>query len=184
MNIIYFPCMPFSRIQDFSISSVLCLLFFSCSPQVPEEKTPAEKLDVFLGDFSNEWYALNDRFHIKLEDMNITLNDDNQSGTDLIASLNFPLNWTEFQYQEESDFAQGYDAIIQVKSNILITHKYVDGNWTFLSAEQTDFNTTLIEVADDYSKIIADAWIRRLPSRKEFTDQKDLFSKIPPNKRY
>ena len=90
----------------------------------------------------------------------------------------------EFQYQEESDFAQGYDAIIQVKSNVLITHKYVDGNWTFLSAEQTDFNTTLIEVADDYSKIIADAWIRRLPSRKEFTDQKDLFSKIPPNKRY
>ena len=63
--------------------------------------------------------------------MNITLNDDNQSGTDLIASLNFPLNWTEFQYQEESDFAQGYDAIIQVKSNVLITHKYVDGNWTF-----------------------------------------------------
>ena len=71
----------------------------------------------------------------------------------------------------------GYDAIIQVKSNVLVTHKYVDGNWTFISAEQTDFNTTLIEVADDYSKIIADAWIRRLPSRKEFTDQKDLFPK-------
>ena len=92
--------MPFSRIQVFSISSVLCLLFFSCSPEVTEEKTPAEKLNVFLDGFSNEWYALNDRFHIKLEDMNITLNDDNQSGTDLIASLNFPLIGRNFNIRK------------------------------------------------------------------------------------
>ena len=184
MNIIYFSVCPFPKFKLFQSQSAICLLFFSCSPQVPKKRLPPRNLIFFWKIFSNEWYALNDRFHIKLEDMNITLNDDNQSGTDLIASLNFPLNWTEFQYQEESDFAQGYDAIIQVKSNVLVTHKYVDGNWTFLSAEQTDFNTTLIEVADDYSKIIADAWIRRLPSRKEFTDQKDLFSKSPPNKRY
>lgn len=172
--------MPFSRIQDFSISSILCLLFFSCSPEVPEEKTPAEKLDVFLDGFSNEWYALNDRFHIKPEDMNITLHDDNQSGTDLIASLNFPLNWTEFQYQEESDFAQGYDCVIQVGSQISILHNYADGNWSFKSARQSDFNATLVEVVDDYSRIIADAWVKRLPEARDFSDKEKLFQKIPP----
>ena len=30
----------------------------------------------------------------------------------------FPFNWTEYLYQEESDFAQGYDTILQVGSKI------------------------------------------------------------------
>ena len=82
---------------------------------------------------------------------------------------------------EESDFAQGYDVTIQVKSTVEVTHEYNDGNWSFASARQYDFNTTMIEHADDYSKIIGNAWIKRLPVEKPFTEA-DLFKRIPPNR--
>ena len=45
-----------------------------------------------------------------------------------------------------------------------------DGNWSFASARQYECNTTMIEHADDYSKIIGNAWIKRLPVEKPFTE--------------
>jgi hypothetical protein len=41
----------------------------------------------------------------------------------------------------------------------------------------------MIENADDYSKVIGNAWIKRLPVEKPFT-QEDLFKRIPPNRDY
>ena len=84
---------------------------------------------------------------------------------------------------EESDFAQGYEVTIQVKSKVEVIHQYEDGNWTFASARQYDFNSTMIEHVDDYSKVIGNAWIRRLPEEKSFTVE-DLYKRIPPNRNY
>ena len=103
MNIIYFSPMPLSKIQAFSISTAICLLFFPVLRRFQKKRLPPRNLIFFWKIFQMSGMHLT-IVSIKLEDMNITLNDDNQSGTDLIASLNFPLNWTEFQYREESDF--------------------------------------------------------------------------------
>jgi hypothetical protein len=156
----------------------------SCSQPTLPEKSLEQKLEAHLEQFSKDWQNENNRFFMDLNKLSVQFNDQNSSIGNAIATYSFPVNWTEFQYQEESDFAQGYDAVIQVQSNVFVEHSYQDGNWTFTSAKQLDFNTTIIEVADDYSKIIADAWIKRLPKEKVFTKKLKLFSKIPPNKDY
>jgi hypothetical protein len=156
-------------------------LTFSCTPEdsLPAEKTPSEKLDQHLHLFFQEWQEQNERFKIKLADININFSENNRTDGNLSAQTEFPFNWTEFQYQEESDFAQGYDCVIQVASNISILHNYSDGNWSFTAARQSDFNATLVEVADDYSRIIADAWVKRLPETRAFSDKERLFQKTP-----
>ena len=158
------------------------LLSFSCTPEAPPppEKTPNEKLDQHLNLFFQEWQEQNEHFKIKLADIDFVFSENNQTDGNLSAQIQFPFNWTEFQYQEESDFAQGYDCVIQVGSQISILHNYADGNWSFKSARQSDFNATLVEVVDDYSRIIADAWVKRLPEARDFSDKEKLFQKIPP----
>ncbi|HAD21240.1 MAG TPA: hypothetical protein DCF87_03890 [Opitutae bacterium] len=157
------------------------LLTFSCSPEdpPPPEKTPAEKLDQHLDLFFQEWQEQNERFKINVAEIDIVFSENNQTDGNSSVQTQFPFNWTEFQYQEESDFAQGYDSIIQVASHISILHNYADGNWSFTSARQSDFNATLVDVADDYSRIIADAWVKRLPEARDFSDKEKLFQKTP-----
>jgi hypothetical protein len=169
----HFPC--------YTLIISILFLTFSCSPEdsLPEEKTASEKLDQHLHLFFQEWQEQNERFKINLSDINIVFSENNQTDGNLSAQTEFPFNWTEFQYQEESDFAQGYDCVIQVASNISILHNYSDGNWSFTAARQSDFNATLVEVADDYSRIIADAWVKRLPETRAFSDKERLFQKTP-----
>ena len=169
----YFACNP--------LLVATLLLTFSCSPEdsLPAEKTPSEKLDQHLHLFFQEWQEQNERFKINLADIDIVFSENNQTDGNLSAQTEFPFNWTEFQYQEESDFAQGYDCVIQVASNISILHNYSDGNWSFTAARQSDFNATLVEVADDYSRIIAGALVKRLPETRAFSDKERLFQKTP-----
>ncbi len=161
---------------------ITLLLTFSCTPEAPHPtgKTLTEKLDQHLHLFFQEWQKQNQRFKINLADIDIVFSENNQTDGNSSAQTQFPFNWTEFQYQEESDFAQGYDCVIQVASHISILHNYAEGNWSFTSARQSDFNATLVEVADDYSRIIADAWVKRLPEVRDFSDKEKLFQKIPP----
>ena len=155
-------------------------MFLSCTQQapVPVEKTPSQKLEDHLELFFQKWENDNDRFRGKLVDMNVTISENNQSGKSLTAKIVFPFNWTEYLYQEESDFAQGSDTILQVGSKISIIHDYHDGNWSYTSAIQSDFNSTIVEVADDYSKTIADAWVEGFPKKETLLNRKS-FSKIP-----
>lgn len=171
-----------SKFHQVIFTCTAVLLILSCTQQapVPAEKTPSQKLDDHLKLFFQKWENNNDRFRGKLVDMNVTISQNNQSGDSLIAKIIFPFNWTEYLYQEESDFAQGYDTILQVGSKISIIHEYDDGNWSYTSAIQSDFNSTIVEVADDYSKTIADAWVRRLPKERDFAEPEKLFHKIPP----
>ena len=174
--------MPFKKTFKTTLmlwASVLIFLI-SCTKEKVLEKNPSEKLEDYLNSFLKEWQSQNERFQLKLSDMKVVLADENTTDHNLTAVINFPFNWTEFQYQEESDFAQGYDAVIQISSNISITHQFYDGNWSFASASQSDFNATLIDVADDYSKIIADAWLKRLPKQRNFSEPEKLFERIPP----
>ena len=59
--------------------------------------------------------------------------------------------------------------------------KYIDGNWSFSNARQFDYNATLVEVADDYSRVIANAWIKRLPKGVEFSEKEKLLRKFHPD---
>ena len=151
-----------------------------CTQQAPE-LSPREKFNTYLDQFLSSWNETNPLFNKSAKDLEVEIIEKNASAQLYSASFSFPLNWTEFQYVEESDFAQGYDVTIQVKSTVEVTHEYNDGNWSFASARQYDFNTTMIEHADDYSKIIGNAWIKRLPVEKPFTEA-DLFKRIPPNR--
>ena len=158
------------------------LFWICCSIQEPVQ-TPQQKFDAYLNDFLKSWNKENQLFNKKSGDLKVEIIEKNATTQSYSANLSFPLNWTEFQYVEESDFAQGYDVTIQVSSTVEVTHEYSDGNWTFASARQYDFNTTMIEHADDYSKIIGDAWIKRLPEERPFS-QAELFKRIPPNRDY
>ena len=153
-----------------------------CTQQAPE-LSPREKFNIYLDKFLSSWNETNPLFNKSAKDLEIEIIEKNASAQLYFASFSFPLNWTEFQYVEESDFAQGYDVTIQVKSTVEVTHEYNDGNWSFASARQYDFNTTMIEHADDYSKIIGNAWIKRLPVEKPFTEA-DLFKRIPPTRKF
>ena len=171
-----------SKIHKFILTCSAVFLISSCTQQtpVPTEKTPSQKFNDHLDLFFQEWENNNDRFRGKLVDMNVTFSENNQSNDSLTAKIVFPFNWTEYLYQEESDFAQGYDTILQVGSKISIIYDYHDGNWSYVYATQSDFNSTLVDVADDYSKTIADAWVRRLPGERNFAEKEKLFHKIPP----
>ena len=164
-----------------------CLItFFSlllgCTQQAPE-LSPKEKFEIYHKNFLNSWTKANPLFQSSSEELQIEVIEKNATALLYSASLSFPLNWTEVQYMEESDFAQGYEVTIQVRSKVEVMHEYKDGNWTFASARQYDFNSTMIENADDYSRVIGNAWIKRLPVEKPFT-QKELFKRIPPNRDY
>ena len=69
---------------------------------------------------------------------------------------------------EESDFAKlqrsYHSGKIEWKSFMNMRM-----NWT--SARQYDFNSTMIEYADDFSKTIGNAWIKRLPKEKLFAKE-------------
>ena len=164
-----------------------CLItFFSlflCCTQQPAELSPKEKFEKYHKNFLSSWSEANPVFASSSEDLQVEIIEKNASAQLYSANLSFPLNWTEIQYMEESDFAQGYEVTIQVRSKVEVIHEYKDGNWTFASARQYDFNSTMIENADDYSKVIGNAWIKRLPVEKPFT-QEDLFKRIPPNRDY
>ena len=157
--------------------------FLLCCTQQPAELSPKEKFEIYHKNFLNSWTKANPLFQSSSEELQIEVIEKNATAQLYSASLSFPLNWTEVQYMEESDFAQGYEVTIQVRSKVQVMHEYKDGNWTFAYARQYDYNTTMIEHVDDYSKIIGDAWIRRLPVEKPFT-QTDLFKRIPPNREY
>lgn len=157
--------------------------FLLCCTQQPAELSPKEKFEIYHKNFLNSWTKANPLFQSSSEELQIEVIEKNATAQLYSASLSFPLNWTEVQYMEESDFAQGYEVTIQVRSKVEVMHEYKDGNWTFAYARQYDYNTTMIEHVDDYSKIIGDAWIRRLPVEKPFT-QTDLFKRIPPNREY
>jgi hypothetical protein len=157
--------------------------FLVCCTQQPTELSPKEKFETYHKNFLSSWSEANPVFESSSEDLQIEIIEKNASAQLYSAILSFPLNWTEIQYMEESDFAQGYEVTIQVRSKIEVIHEYKDGNWTFASARQYDFNSTMIENADDYSKVIGNAWIKRLPVEKPFT-QKELFKRIPPNRDY
>lgn len=161
---------------------IIPLILVCCTREIPE-LSPKEKFQIYLNDFLDSWHQANPLFKKSAEDLVIKVIEENATTQTYSANVIFPLNWTEFQYQEESDFAQGYDAIIQIKSLIEVRHNYSDGNWSFAAARQFDFNTTMIEHANDYSKIIGNEWIKRLPVEKPFT-QKELFKRIPPNRDY
>jgi hypothetical protein len=162
--------------------SLISLLLLCCTREIPE-LSPEEKFEIYLKDFFNSWSEENPLFTKSDEELEIEMVEKNASSPTYSAHVVFPFNWTEFLYQEESDFAQGYETTIQIKSQIEVTHSFKDGNWSFDSARQYDFNSTMIEHADNYSKIIGDAWIKRLPAEKPFI-QKELFKRIPPNRDY
>ena len=160
--------------------SIYFLFWASCSELDPPKKTTSQKFDEYLEKFKKDWVNQNNRFQIEIGDMNVSTSEESLSGKDFLATIQFPFNWTEFQYQEESDFAQGYDSIIQVHTKLSLDFKYIDGNWSFSNARQFDYNATLVEVADDYSRVIANAWIKRLPKEREFFEKEKLFEEIPP----
>ena len=143
----------------FILSDYLFSLLLSCTQQAPE-LSPKEKFEIYHKNFLNSWTEANPLFQSSSEELQIEVVEKNATAQLYSASLSFPLNWTEVQYMEESDFAQGYEVTIQVRSKVEVMHEYKDGNWTFAYARQYDYNTTMIEHVDDYSKIIGDAWIR------------------------
>ena len=168
------------------LPQIFLLPFFMlmvCCTQQPTELSPEEKFEVYHKQFLSSWTETNQLFQGSSDELEIKIIEKNATAQLYSASLSFPLNWTEVQYMEESDFAQGYEVTIQVRSKVEVMHDYKDGNWTFASARQYDFNSTMIEHEDDYSKVIGNAWIKRLPVEKPFT-QKELFKRIPPNRDY
>lgn len=158
------------------------LFLFSCTQQ-PQELTPKEKFEAYHQNFLRSWTEANPLFQSSSQELQIEIIEKNATALEYSANLFFPLNWTEFQYMEESDFAQGYEFTIQMRSRVEVIHEYRDGNWTFASARQYDFNSTMIEHLDDYSETIGNAWMKRLPTEKTF-EQKELFIRIPPNRDY
>ena len=169
-----------NRFYTFVLFSIYCLFWTSCSEPEKAQKTPTQKFDEYIERFKADWQNENNRFQIEMGDMNVSTSEGNHSSKGLVATIQFPFNWTEFQYQEESDFAQGYDSIIQVHSKLSLYYQYMDGNWSFSHARQFDYNATLVEVADDYSRVIANAWIKRLPEERKFSEKEKLFAEIPP----
>lgn len=160
--------------------SIYLLFWASCSELEKPKKTTSQKFDEYLEEFKKDWVNQNNRFQIEIGDINVSTSEGNLSDKDVLATIQFPFNWTEFQYQEESDFAQGYDSIIQVHTKLSLNFKYMDGNWSFSHARQFDYNAMLVEVADDYSMVIANAWIKRLPKERKFSEKEKLFEEIPP----
>ena len=154
-----------------------------CCSQQPTELSPAEKFEAYHQQFLSSWSEANPLFQGSSDELEIKIVEKNATAQLYLANLSFPLNWTEIQYMEESDFAQGYEVIIQVKSKVEVIHEYEDGNWTFASARQYDFNSTMIEYADDFSKTIGNAWIKRLPKEKLFTKE-NLYKRVPPYRNY
>ena len=154
-----------SKIHKFILTCSAVFLISSCTQQtpVPTEKTPSQKFNDHLDLFFQEWENNNDRFRGKLVDMNVTFSENNQSNDRLTADC-FPSIGPNICIRKNR-FAQGYDTILQVGSKISIIYDYHDGNWSYVYATQSDFNSTLVDVADDYSKTIADAWVRRLPGK-------------------
>lgn len=166
--------------QSFLLSFFMWMV---CCTQQATELSPEEKFEVYHKQFLSSWTEANPLFQGSSDELEIKIVEKNATAQLYSANLSFPLNWTEIQFMEESDFAQGYEVTIQVKSKVEVIHEYEDGNWTFASARQYDFNSTMIEHVDDYSKVIGNAWIRRLPEEKTFTKE-DLYKRIPPNRNY
>ncbi len=161
---------------------IIPLFLFCCTQEIPE-LSPKEKFHIYADQFLTSWNEENPLFKKSANELEIEIIEKNASAQLYSANMKFPLNWTEFQYKEESDFAQGYDVTIQVRSQVEVSHHFNDGNWSFATARQYDYNTTMIEHADAYSKVIGNAWIKRLPVEKPFT-QEELFKRIPPNRDY
>ena len=79
----------------------------SCTKEKKLEKTPSEKLEDYLSSFIKEWQSQNERFQLKLSDMNVVLADKNTTDHNLTAVINFPLTGQNFNIRG-IDFAQGY----------------------------------------------------------------------------
>ena len=167
---------------------LILLLLISCEPSNPslptesEEAmpTPAEEYEAFLGLFLKDWRQANELFFMDIEDVDYNLTETNASSEEFSSSFTFPLNWTEIQYREETEFSQEYDVTIKVKSEVVVTHAYKEGLWRFDSARQYDFNATIVKSYSDYSKTIGKAWIGRLPEELIFDEASKLYSKVPP----
>ena len=167
---------------------LILLLLISCEPSnrsLPTDSeeampTPVEEYEAFLGLFLKDWRQANELFFMDIEDIEYKLTETNASSQEFSSSFTFPLNWTEIQYREETEFSQEYDVTIKVKSEVVVTHAYKEGLWRFDSARQYDFNATIVKSYSDYSKTIGKAWIGRLPEELIFDEVSKLYRKVPP----
>ena len=117
---------------------------------------------------------------MKPEEVDFNLAESNGSAEEFISSFSFPMNWTEIQYREETEFSQEYDVTIKVRSQVEVRHLYKEGLWRFDSGRHYDFNATIVKSYSEYSKTIGKAWIGRLPKEMIFEEAEKLFRKVPP----
>ncbi len=147
---------------------------------VPPPSSPAEEYPDFLASFLKDWGESNELFFMKPEEVDFNLAESNGSAEELISSFNFPMNWTEIQYREETEFSQEYDVTIKVRSQVEVRHLYKEGLWRFDSGRHYDFNATIVKSYSEYSTTIGKAWIGRLPKEMIFEEAEKLFRKVPP----